>query len=104
MTIAHSSVKVEQIYTPFLEPERIKYLTIKPLQSRIPYQPFVPAYSPPSNQSNFLRSVNILAKSCPIFTKFPGKLPVGVPQWLKQKTNKSINRQTNKQTNKSTIF
>ena len=70
---------------------------IKPLQSRIPPLPF-PSPSP-SRQSNLLILI-ISAKSSRIFTKFSGKIPLGVLRWLKQKTNKSINKQTNKQTNK----
>ena len=53
----------------------------------------------PSRQSNLL-ILNISAKSSPIFTKFWGKLPLGILQWLKQKNNENINKQTNKQTNK----
>ena len=68
-----------------------------PFFSPSPLLPFSP--SSPSCQSNLL-ILNISAKSSPIFTKFWGKLPLGILRWLKQKTNEYINKQTNKQTNK----
>ena len=76
-----------------LAPILIFYIIIKPLQTRIPSLLLLP--SPLSCQSNFL-ILNISAKSIWIFTKFLGKLSVGVPRWLKQK-NKQIYKHTNKQ-------
>ena len=61
--------------------------------------PSSPSSPPPSRQSNLL-ILNISAKSSRIFTKFWGKLPLGILRWLKQKNNEYINKQTNKQTNK----
>ena len=62
---------------------------------KVGFLPFFP--SPPSHQSNLL-ILNISAKSSRIFSKFWGKLPLGILPWLKQK-NKQIYKQ-----NKKSIF